>query len=104
VFHAVGPIYHGGDRGEADLLASCYRTCLHMAEERGVATVSFPSISTGIYGYPIDEAAPIALGTAIEHLNQPDARLRQVIFVLFGRHDFDVYARVLEELTRQQIE
>ncbi len=99
VFHAVGPIYHGGGRGEADLLASCYRTCLRMAEERDVANMSFPSISTGVYGYPVDDAAPIALQAVIEHLNQPGVRLHEVIFVLFGRHDFDVYTRALEELT-----
>jgi O-acetyl-ADP-ribose deacetylase (regulator of RNase III) len=99
VFHAVGPIYHGGNRAEAELLASCYRTCLRMAEDREVATIAFPSISTGAYGYPIDDAAPIALGVVMEHLKRPDTRLREAIFVLFGRSDFDVYARVLEGLT-----
>jgi O-acetyl-ADP-ribose deacetylase (regulator of RNase III) len=104
VFHAVGPIYHGGNRGEAELLASCYRTCLRMAEERDVASITFPSISTGAYGYPIDDAAPIALGAVIEHLSRPDTRLREAIFVLFGRSDLDVYARVLEGLTTQRIQ
>src|SRR5512141_1066692 len=59
VFHAVGPIYRDGKHGEPELLASCYRTCLALAEERNVASISFPSISTGVYGYPLREAAPI---------------------------------------------
>src|ERR1017187_916478 len=62
VFHAVGPVYRDGRHGEAELLASCYRTCLAMAEERGAITISFPAISTGVYGYPLEEAARIALG------------------------------------------
>src|SRR5579875_2988310 len=60
VFHAVGPRYRDGKHGEAELLKSCYETCLRLAEERDVKTISFPSISTGIYGYPIEEAAAIA--------------------------------------------
>src|SRR5205807_174761 len=57
VFHAVGPVWHGGDRGEPELLAGCYRACLALARERGVRTISFPSISTGVYGYPLEPAA-----------------------------------------------
>src|SRR5690349_17480552 len=61
VFHAVGPVWRGGSRGEAEQLAGCYRTCLELARERAVRTISFPSISTGIYGYPIEAAAKIAI-------------------------------------------
>src|SRR5438105_5292235 len=61
VFHAVGPVYQGGKHGEPDLLAACYRKCLDMAEERGVRVISFPAISTGVYGYPLREAAAIAI-------------------------------------------
>ena len=96
VFHAVGPIYRGGEHGEAELLASCYRTCLRLAEEREVAVISFPSISTGVYGYPIQDAAPIALGEVSEHLNRPGAGVQEVIFVLFAQSDCDVYMRALD--------
>ena len=63
VFHAVGPIYKDGRHGEADHLANCYRTCFELAEKHGARTISFPAISTGAYGYPLEEAARIALGT-----------------------------------------
>src|SRR2546421_11359617 len=69
VFHAVGPVYRDGKHGEPELLASCYRTCLELAETHGAAKVSFPSISTGIYGYPMDDAAAIALGEVVRHLS-----------------------------------
>src|SRR5579871_6677854 len=85
VLHAVGPVYRDGRRGEPELLASCYRTCLELAERRDVITITFPAISTGVYGYPIDEAARIALGTFAGHLNKPDSNVREAIFVLFGR-------------------
>lgn len=104
VFHAVGPVYHGGKRGEAELLASCYRTCLRLAEERNAGVISFPSISTGAYGYPIQEAAPIALREVIEHLSQHGSAVREAVFVLFGRGDYDIYARTLEELFPQQVQ
>jgi len=95
VFHAVGPVYRDGRRGEAELLASCYATCLKMAEERGASVVSFPSISTGAYGYPMEEAAAIALDTVIRHLESADAKVREVIFVLFDRRAYDVHAGLL---------
>lgn len=96
VFHAVGPVYRDGKRGEPELLASCYRTCLKLVEEEGIATIAFPSISTGIYGYPIREAAPIALGEVARHLNAPGGTLRQVTFVLFSDADYGVYASCLK--------
>ncbi len=95
VFHAVGPVYRDGKHGEPDLLASCYRTCLKLAEERGIATIAFPSISTGIYGYPIRDAAPIALGEVARHLNVPDTMLHQVTLVLFSETDYRVYSNCL---------
>jgi O-acetyl-ADP-ribose deacetylase len=96
VFHAVGPVYRDGKHKEPNLLASCYRTCLRLAEEQGIATIAFPSISTGIYGYPIGEAAPIALGEATRHLNTAGNKLKQVTFVLFSETDYRVYAGCLE--------
>lgn len=96
VFHAVGPVYRDGRHGEAALLASCYTTCLKMAEERGVQTISFPSISTGAYGYPLEEAAAVALEAVISHLERPESQVREVIFVLFDRRGYDAHARFLE--------
>lgn len=95
VFHAVGPIYRGGASGEPELLASCYRTCLQMAEERDVRTMAFPSISTGVYGYPLEEAAVIAIRETAAHLEKPDARVEQVVFVLFGQEAWDAFAQAL---------
>ena len=81
VFHAVGPVYRDGRHGEPELLASCYRKCLEMAEERDARTVSFPAISTGVYGYPLEEAAAIALREVKVHLEKADTKLQQGIFV-----------------------
>lgn len=88
VFHAVGPVYRDGRKGEAELLASCYETCLRLAAERGVATITFPAISTGIYGYPADEAARIAVETVARHLS---GSVREVVFVLYGERAVDAY-------------
>ena len=95
VFHAVGPVYRGGKHGEAELLASCYRTCLALAEEHAVQTIAFPSISTGVYGYPVGEAARIALREVTEHLGQETIQLIEVKFVLFSEADYHVYASCL---------
>jgi O-acetyl-ADP-ribose deacetylase (regulator of RNase III) len=97
VFHAVGPIYRGGHRGEPELLASCYRECLAMAEERGVVTISFPAISTGVYGYPLQEAAAIAIREVKAHLDGLSAGVREVTFVLFDRRAWNVYNVALME-------
>jgi O-acetyl-ADP-ribose deacetylase (regulator of RNase III) len=95
VFHAVGPVYRDGRHGEPELLASCYRRCLQLAEERAVATISFPAISTGVYGYPIKEAAAIALREVTAHLNREGVHVRHAIFVLFGRSAYEAYAEAL---------
>ena len=99
VFHAVGPVYRDGKRGEPELLASCYRKCLELAEERQAATISFPAISTGVYGYPLQEAAAIALREVTGHLNREKGHLSRAIFVLFGRAAYEAYARALANLT-----
>jgi O-acetyl-ADP-ribose deacetylase (regulator of RNase III) len=96
VFHAVGPVYRDGKRGEPDLLAGCYRRCLELAVERDVHTISFPAISTGVYGYPQEDGAEIAVREVKQHLERDDTPVQSVIFVLFGKSAFDVYARVLE--------
>lgn len=91
VFHAVGPIYRDGKHGEPGQLASCYRTCLKLAEQHGVTTVSFPAISTGVYGYPASEAAQIALNTIREHLEQSESTVREAIVVLFDRSSYETW-------------
>jgi len=96
VFHAVGPVYRDGRHGEPELLASCYRKCLELAEERDVRTVSFPAISAGVYGYPLEEAAAIALREVKLHLEKAGTKLQQVIFVLFGKAAYEMYASLLD--------
>jgi O-acetyl-ADP-ribose deacetylase (regulator of RNase III) len=83
VIHAVGPVWRGGDRGEPELLASCYRRSLELAVENGIRSIAFPAISCGIYGYPIDEAARIAT-TEVRRFLENDASIERVIFVAFG--------------------
>ena len=95
VFHAVGPVYRDGRHREPELLASCYRTCLQLAEERQVKTISFPSISTGIYGYPVDEAAPVAVAAVSAHLTTAETCVEVAVFVLFDRATYDAYVRAL---------
>ena len=98
VFHAVGPVYRDGLHGEPDLLSSCYSTCLRLAEEHGAGHITFPSISTGVYGYPIVDAARISLRTVAMHLMTPDTLVSRVEFVLFGRNAYDTYATELTAL------
>ncbi len=96
VIHAVGPRWMGGDRGEAELLASAYRVSLDIAAEHGAKTVAFPSISTGVYGFPIGAAAQIALSTVRD--TAPARGFDEVCFVLFSEADLAVYERALEAL------
>lgn len=96
VFHAVGPIYRGGTRGEPEALASCYRSCFALAEQRHCRTISFPSISTGIYGYPFDHAAVIAVRQVIAFLNEPRAEVEEVVFVLHGSDAYEIYEALLD--------
>ena len=84
VLHAVGPVYHGGSQGEAKLLASCYRRCLDLADEIGARSVTFPAISTGVFGYPLDEAASVALRATALPLAEGSTRVARVTFVLYG--------------------
>ena len=97
VIHTVGPVWRGGAAGEPDLLASCYRRALAVAEEHGLESVAFPSISTGIFGYPIALACRIALHTTHAFL-EPHVRPRTVTFVCFSTSDLDEYRRALGEL------
>lgn len=97
VIHAVGPIYRGGKRGEEHLLAGAYRESLQLAVEHGIRSISFPSISTGAYGYPVREAAEVALRTALEFMEK-EAGIELVRFVLFTAGDLRVYESVLSKL------
>jgi O-acetyl-ADP-ribose deacetylase (regulator of RNase III) len=94
IFHAVGPVYRGGGEGEAETLASCYRVCLRMAAERELKSVAFPAISTGIYGYPLDEAASIAIQEISKFLKEASS-VEEVRMVLFGQEAFDAFQNAL---------
>jgi O-acetyl-ADP-ribose deacetylase (regulator of RNase III) len=93
VFHAVGPIYRDGQRGEPAQLAACYRKCLELAEGRDVRMISFPAISTGAYGYPVQEAAGIALETVAAHLRKSESHVREIFLVLFDQSFYQLYQR-----------
>jgi O-acetyl-ADP-ribose deacetylase len=98
VFHAVGPVYRDGRHNEAALLASCYETCLRLARERAVERMTFPAISTGVYGYPADDAARIALATVKRSLEDEPGTLCEIVFVLFGFAADDAYRQAFTEL------
>ena len=94
IFHTVGPVYRGGEEGEADELASCYRECLQLAAERDLKTIAFPAISTGAYGYPMDEAAEIAVREIRGFLDQPSS-VEEVRVVLFGEESLRTFETAL---------
>ena len=94
VIHTVGPIWQGGDAGEPDLLAACYRNSLQLAAEHGVRTIAFPAISCGVYGYSLDEAARIAVREVRAFLAH-DGRIETVYLVCFGRDVREAYERAL---------
>jgi O-acetyl-ADP-ribose deacetylase len=96
VIHALGPVY-GQDRPEAELLAGCYRNSLALAEENEIGSIAFPAISTGIFGYPVEEAARVALETVVKEAENLE-NVRLIRFVLFGASDFEVHKKVLSEI------
>jgi O-acetyl-ADP-ribose deacetylase (regulator of RNase III) len=98
VIHAVGPVWRGGDQGEPELLASCYRNAMRIAAEHGCRSIAFPSISTGIYGYPVSLAATKAVATVASFLSSEPAYPSLVRFVLFDALTFATYAGALDEL------
>ncbi|MCP4749318.1 MAG: O-acetyl-ADP-ribose deacetylase [Proteobacteria bacterium] len=97
VIHTVGPIWRGGSRNEEALLSSCYRNSLNLAVENDVETVSFPSISTGVYGFPFDKACRIAINEVVSFL-QRDSRIKKVFFVCFSDSDRDLFLEAFKEL------
>jgi len=94
VIHTVGPVWRGGKRGEPETLANCYRNSLQVAVENGIKTIAFPAISCGAYGYPIEEAAQIAVNTTREFLATTD-QIEKVIFVLWDEDVYKTYRRIL---------
>jgi O-acetyl-ADP-ribose deacetylase (regulator of RNase III) len=102
VFHAVGPIY-GRDRDAPRLLASAYRRCLELAEQHRLTSIAFPALSTGAYGYPLAEAASIAVSTIGEHLRQsPSTTLKQVLLVLYDERAYRAYEQALEKVLQRE--
>jgi len=98
VVHAVGPVWRGGDAGEAEALASAYRESMRRSSEVAARSIAFPSISTGAYGYPVARAAEIAVGAVAAWLREHRSGPREVCWVAFSASDFEVYARALEAL------
>jgi O-acetyl-ADP-ribose deacetylase (regulator of RNase III) len=98
VIHTVGPIWHGGSGNESELLKSAYYECLKLATKNKLASISFPSISTGAYGYPVAEAAKIALSTVVSFLKEQATSIKEVVFVLFDSRTYEGYCSALQEV------
>ncbi|MFQ5607258.1 MAG: macro domain-containing protein, partial [Candidatus Zixiibacteriota bacterium] len=101
VIHTVGPIYGSCAGREAKLLADCYRNSLSLAGARGLGSIAFPAISTGVYGYPIQEAGRIAVGAVLESMSR-ESSIKEVRFVLFTRELHSIYEELLGKLERQE--
>lgn len=97
VIHTPGPIWRGGHHGEAELLASCYRNCLKVAVANNIRTIAFPSISTGVYGYPVVQAAKVAIETVKKFIKEHPGKIDEVVWVLFDDHTFAVYQTEIEK-------
>jgi O-acetyl-ADP-ribose deacetylase (regulator of RNase III) len=96
VIHTVGPIYFSEQQNKAELLANCYRNSMRIANEKRLTTIAFPSISTGVYSYPLEEAAEIAV-REVRYCLMRYRKIQKVIFCCFSQHDYDVYTQKLEE-------
>jgi O-acetyl-ADP-ribose deacetylase (regulator of RNase III) len=94
VIHTVGPVWEGGQRGEEDLLAQCYRNCFRLLEERNLRSIAFPAISCGVYGFPIDRAAAIAL-TEIQHFLKHNKKVESVLVVCYTHEVYEAYQKLL---------
>ncbi len=101
VIHTVGPVWHGGKGGEPELLASAYRESLKIAADNHLTSISFPSISTGAYGYPVAEAAGVAMRTVAAFLKEKITSIREVVFVLFDASTLAHYSSALADVTRE---
>jgi O-acetyl-ADP-ribose deacetylase len=97
VIHTVGPVWRDGNHGEDELLASCYRNCFALAEQHGIRTIAFPSISTGAYGFPMDRAARIAVSEAKRFLDKNNS-VEKVLLVCFAKSAYDIHSAAVSEL------
>ncbi|HEY5317188.1 MAG TPA: O-acetyl-ADP-ribose deacetylase, partial [Solirubrobacteraceae bacterium] len=97
IIHAVGPVWHGGGEGEQELLASCYQRAIELAADHGCARVAFPAISTGVFGYPLEDAAHVALTTTLAALDS-QSTVREARFWLFDQSAYGAFAQELERL------
>ena len=97
VIHTVGPVWHGGSHREDELLASCYRNSLALAEKHGIRTIAFPAISTGVYGFPMERAARIAVKEVADFLER-NAIVEKVMLVCFDKYAHDIFAKALKEI------
>lgn len=98
VIHTVGPIWHGGNHKEAELLAGCYYNSLKLASENGIRTIAFPSISTGVYSYPLEQAAEIAVSTVKKYLDEHEGKFDLIEWVLFDERTESAYLKVIDKL------
>jgi len=98
VIHTVGPIWYGGTKNEPALLASAYQESLKLAAENNLVSISFPSISTGAYGYPVTEAAKVAIKAVVSFLQERVTSIKEVVFVLFDSKTYDAYSSALDEV------
>lgn len=96
VIHTVGPVWHGGSKGEEALLRSCYNSSLHLAKDHNIKSIAFPNISTGVYGYPKKEAAKAAIDE-VKRFLQGDPSIERVIFVSFDEENYDLYKKLLDK-------
>lgn len=103
VIHTAGPVWNGGKRKEPEFLAGCYRNSLQVAVNKGIRSVAFPSISTGVYSYPVDEAARIAVSTVNQFIEEYPGALDLVEWVLFDKRTYDVYDKALSQLRAARI-
>ena len=104
IIHTPGPYWRGGNSGEPGLLASSYRSCLQVADKAGLKSIAFCSISTGIYGYPLDKAAPLALKTVRDYLSaHPETTLERVVFAMFGQKEYDAFVHASAEMDGEAV-
>ncbi len=102
VIHTVGPVWHGGEHGEPELLKSCYRRSMQVASQARAASIAFPSISTGIYGYPIELASSIAIDTVLDAASEESSSIQEILFCCFSLADLAVYEHALERYWRDK--
>lgn len=99
IIHTVGPVWKGGNQGEAEILANCYRRCLELAQENEIKSIAFPAISTGVYGFPLERATSIAVKEVKRFLEQNNS-LQKIVFVCFNQDVFSIYQKTIKVILR----